>query len=67
MTSLQSDHLGRPVFATNIDGSVTWDAGTPTPFGDAANDNAAFGEAVQTAGAFALGGLFVCGLKEPLI
>jgi len=53
MAFLQSDHLGRPVFATNIDGAVIWDAGTPTPFGDAANDNAAFGEAVQTAGAFA--------------
>jgi len=37
----------------NIDGAVIWDVGTPTPFGDAANDNAAFGEAVQTAGAFA--------------
>ncbi len=48
-----ADHLGRPVFATDSTGAVKWDAGTPTPFGDAANDNAAFGEAVQTAGAFA--------------
>jgi len=46
--------LGRPVFTTNIDGAVIWDVGTPTPFGDDASTNAAFGEAVQTAGAFAL-------------
>jgi len=43
--------------ATNASGEIIWDGGTPTPFGDAANDNApgnaAFGEAVQIAGAFA--------------
>jgi len=58
VTSLQSDHLGRSVFATNLAGQVVWDAGMPTPFGDAANDNAAFGESVQTAGAFALSSSF---------
>ena len=30
---LHSDHLGRPKFATNSEGIVTWDGGITTPFG----------------------------------
>jgi len=33
VTFLHSDHLGRPKFATDSDGNVTWDGGITTPFG----------------------------------
>jgi hypothetical protein len=33
LSFLHADHLGRPVFATRADGSVSWDGGITTPFG----------------------------------
>ncbi len=33
LTFLHSDHLGRPKFATNANGEITWDGGITTPFG----------------------------------
>ena len=51
---LHADHLGRPVFATDADGAIVWDAGgTVTPFGEGVETAAAFVQALMFPGQYA--------------
>ena len=51
---LHADHLGRPQFATDSDGSVVWDMGDGvTPFGEGVNLAGAFAQKLMFPGQYA--------------
>jgi len=52
---LHADHLGRPQFATDSAGSIIWDGGINTPFG----------ESIATASAFAQNLMFPGQYQKP--
>ena len=49
---LHADHLGRPAFATDSAGSVVWDGGITTPFGEAVSTAAAFAQNLMFPGQY---------------
>ena len=51
---LHADHLGRPQYATDVDGNVVWDmGGGVTPFGDSVNLAGAFAQQLMFPGQYA--------------